>query len=174
VTVFPTLNTPVQHFPFLPIHKNIPARLFPIILTPETTSSSTCFVFPLPLLQHRAQQFFPLLKHQQTFHFLPVAETPCQQPFVSLPDAETPLFSIFHSFHSCHLSTSETIPSSNCFALFVAETPLLSNPLSLSPSIIDETIPSSNRFASSVAETRIASNPSSFIHDAETPLFSTL
>jgi hypothetical protein len=31
----------------------------PIIFTPKTTPSSTCFTFPLPLLQHHSQQLPP-------------------------------------------------------------------------------------------------------------------
>jgi hypothetical protein len=69
----------IQHSLFLPIPKTFQSSILPNILIPETTPSSTCFVFPLPLLEHH----YPLLKHQQSFIFFPVVET----PFASNPSS---------------------------------------------------------------------------------------
>jgi hypothetical protein len=72
-----------------------------------------------------------------TFHSPPVAETPIVSNFfIRFPDAETPLFSIlFIPFPSSFPLPiiDETIPSSNCFASFVAETPFTSNFSSFHP-----------------------------------------
>jgi hypothetical protein len=70
----------------------------------------------------------------------------CSAFFISFPSSFSPSI------------IDETIPSSNCFASYVAETPFASNPSSFIH----------------IAETPIASNLSSFIHDAETQPFSTL
>jgi hypothetical protein len=66
---FPDAETPLfGTFHFFPVTETSHS---PIILTPETTPSSTCFAFsPLPLLQQHSQQLFPLPKHQQPFIFL--------------------------------------------------------------------------------------------------------
>jgi hypothetical protein len=93
-----------------------------IILIPETTPSSTCLAFSP---SSAATPF------AATFHSPPVAETPIVSNFfIRFPEAETPLFSIlFIPFPSSFPlpNIDETIPSSNCFASFVAETPFTSN-----------------------------------------------
>jgi hypothetical protein len=99
-----------------------------IILIPETTPSSTCFAFS----PSSAATPFAV-----TFHSLPVAETPIVSNFfIRFPDAETPLFNIlFIPFPSSFPLPiiDETIPSSNCFTSFVAETPFTSNFSSFHP-----------------------------------------
>jgi hypothetical protein len=79
-----------------------------------------------------------LLKHRltTTFHPFPLLLKHRFQLFIHFPDAETPLFSIlFIPFPSSFPLPiiDETIPSSNCFASFVAETPFTSNLSSFHP-----------------------------------------
>jgi hypothetical protein len=120
---------------------------------------------------------FPLLKHQQPFIFLPLPKHRYQQPFISLPDAETPLFSIFHVFPPRHFPIIFYSRNNSVQHLFRRSPPLLKHlyqqpfifltislPKQLRPAIVSPLF---------VAETPFASNPSSFIHDAETPPFST-
>jgi len=96
-------------------------------------------LFPLPLLQHHSQQLFLLLKHRLSATFHPFSccwNTNCQQLFIRFPDTETSLFSTFHPLPIIFISPfiiHETIPSSNCFAAFVAETPFTSNLSSFHP-----------------------------------------
>jgi hypothetical protein len=92
--------------------------------------------FPLPLLQHHSQQLFPLPKHQQpfipllllkhrlsaTFHpFPPMLKHHCSAFFFPFPSSFSPPI------------IDETIPSSNCFASFVAETPFAKQPFIIHP-----------------------------------------
>jgi hypothetical protein len=92
----------------------------------------------------------------------------CSTFFISSHSQNTP------ARHFLTIFIAETTPSSTCFDFlpFVAETPLsatlhFSHPPSSTkqfrPAIVSPL---------SVAETPFVSNPSSFIHDAETPLFS--
>jgi hypothetical protein len=54
---FPDAETSlIGTFHFFPV---IETSHSPIIFTPETTPSSTCFAFSLPLLQHHSQQLPP-------------------------------------------------------------------------------------------------------------------
>jgi hypothetical protein len=54
---FPDTETSlIGTFHFFPVTETFHS---PIILTPETTPSSTCFAFSLPLLQHHSQQLPP-------------------------------------------------------------------------------------------------------------------
>jgi hypothetical protein len=123
----------------------------------------------------------------------PVAETPIVSNFPSVsPMLKHHCSAFFHPFPSSFSPPiiDETIPSSNCFASFCAETPLfsISHPLPIiffTP-LIDETIPSSNCFVSLLKHHHSAHYSSmllkhhfpatfpSFIHNAETPSFSTL
>jgi hypothetical protein len=120
---FPDAETSlIGTFHFFPVTETSHS---PIIFTPETTPSSTCFAFSPPSAATPFAATFP------------VAETPIVSNFSSVsPDAETPLFSIFFiPFPSSFPLPiiDETIPSSNCFASFVAETPFTSNLSSFHP-----------------------------------------
>jgi hypothetical protein len=108
VTFFPMLKHSVQHFPFLPISKNIPVRHSPIILIPETTPSSTCFVFPPSFAATPLAATFPVAETPATFHFPPVAETPITSNLSSVfPMLKHHCSAFFISSHPRH--------SSHCF-----------------------------------------------------------
>jgi hypothetical protein len=53
---------------FFPFPKNIPVRYSPIILIPETTPSSTCFVFPPSLAATPLAATFPVAETPATSH----------------------------------------------------------------------------------------------------------
>jgi hypothetical protein len=156
---FPDTETPLfGTFHFFPVTETSHP---PIILTPETTPSSTCFALSPSLCCNTIRSNFPVAETLATFHFPPVAETPIVNNFSSVsPMLKHHCSAFFIPFPSSFSPSiiDETIPSSNCFASFVAETPFASNPSSFIH----------------IAETPFASNLSSFIHDAETPSFSTL
>jgi hypothetical protein len=97
---FPDAETPLfgtfHLFPFtktsqpaIPSSFSLPKQLRPTLVS----------LSPLPLLQHRSQQLFPLLKHRQPFIFLPLLKHRLSATF---PNAETPLFNILFYFISLH------------------------------------------------------------------------
>jgi hypothetical protein len=120
-----------------------------------------------------------LLKHQQPFIFPPVAEIPIASNLSSVfPMLKHHCSAFFISFHPVIFFSPPPLPKqlrpTIVSPLSVAETPFISNPSFFSPP------PSMKQFRPAivsplpVAETLFASNPSSFLHDAETPPFSTL
>jgi hypothetical protein len=132
---FPDAETPlIDTFHLFPVTETSHS---PIIFTPETTPSSTCFAFS-PFLccntirsnfsrcRNTSNLSFPLLllKHRlsATFHpFPPMLKHHCSAFFIPVPSS-FPLPII-----------DETIPSSNCFASFVAETPFAKQPFIIHP-----------------------------------------
>jgi hypothetical protein len=115
---FPDAETSlIGTFHFFPVTETSHS---PIISLPKQLRPALVSLFP-SLCCNTIRSNFPF----------PVAETPIvQQLFIHFPDAETPLFSIlFIPFPSSFPLPiiDETIPSSNCFASFVAETPFTSN-----------------------------------------------
>jgi hypothetical protein len=86
--------------------------------------------FPPPSAATTFAATFPVAETPATFHFPPVAETPTVSNFSSVsPMLKHHCSTFFISFPSSFLPfiIDETIPSSNCFASFVAETPFASN-----------------------------------------------
>jgi hypothetical protein len=103
--------------------------------------------FPPPSAATPFAATFPVAETPATFHSPPVAETPIVSNFSSVsPDAETPLFSIFFS-PSHHLSHP---PSST---------------KQFRPAIVSPLLLLKHHFPATFHH---------FIHDAETPSFSTL
>jgi hypothetical protein len=71
---FPDAETPlIDTFHFFPVTETFHS---PIILTPETTPSNTCFAFSPPSAATPFAAIFPVAETPATFHFPPVAETP--------------------------------------------------------------------------------------------------
>jgi hypothetical protein len=150
---FPDAETPLfGTFHFFPVTETSHS---PIILTPETTPSSTCFAF---------SPFLCCNTIRSNLSFSPVAETPIVSNFSSSsPDAETPLFSIFHPlpiiFLTLHHRRNNSVQQ--LFRLFVAETPFASNPSSFIH--VAETPFASNLHHSSMMLKHHRSAPSDFL-----------
>jgi hypothetical protein len=70
---FPDAETPLfGTFHFFPFTKTSQPAIPPSFSLPKQLRPALVSLSPLPLLQHRSQQLFPLLKHQQPFIFLPL------------------------------------------------------------------------------------------------------
>jgi hypothetical protein len=105
---FPDAETPLfGTFHFFPVTETSHP---PIILTPETTPSSTCFAF---------SPFLCCNTIRSNLSFSPVAETPIDSNFSPVPPMLKHHCSAFFIPFPSSFSPSiidETIPSSNCFA----------------------------------------------------------
>jgi hypothetical protein len=70
---FPDAETPLfGTFHFFPFTKTSQPTIPPSLSLLKQLRPALVSLSPLPLLQHHSQQFFPLLKHQQPFIFLPL------------------------------------------------------------------------------------------------------
>jgi hypothetical protein len=95
---FPDAETPLfGTFHFFPFTKTSQPA---IILTPETTPSSTCFAFPPSSAATPFAATFPVAETPATCHFPPVAETPIVSNLSSVfPMLKHHCSAFFISFH---------------------------------------------------------------------------
>jgi hypothetical protein len=145
---FPDAETPlIGTFHFFPVTKTPHS---PIIFTPETTPSSTGFAFSPPSAATPFAATFPLVKHRLSANF---------HPFPPMPKHHC---SAYFSSPSHHLSHS---PSSTKQFRPAIVSPLL---------LLKHHLPATLHHSSTLLKHHFPTTFHHFIHDAETPLFSTL